>query len=153
MKLTETNIIVYCIDTEKLLKKVTQDAKGYLKENDSLITPPDGIITVNGGYLLVNSDCCYQESQTQLRQSGGSFEILERFNIGFTILTKNGDFSKYGLRFSTYIDCAVLIKKYCLTGSKTLRSFMGRRYNYNPRVSKNMRELIEVINTLQENDK
>lgn len=151
MKLTENEIVVYCISPEKLINRFNKIIPHLLKENQSFVTPADGIIMVKIGYLLINNDCLYQPSETELRTTIGlGHFIRERFRIGISVNTKVGSSVTHGVfKFSHMMDCDALMSRYCEPASKTLKEYMGSRYNYNPRVIKNMTGVIGIINDLE----
>jgi hypothetical protein len=152
---TVDSIRVYCFDEKKLLKHVYKRYRGTLGANKSIKTNAycEGLIMATGGYINVDTDSCYSYSVTELRTRGNNTDIVERIAVGFRIEARTdkddgGYLVNTILRFRIMFDCADLIKNYCLPETKSLREFMGNRFNYNPRISKNGLELVKEINEL-----
>lgn len=147
----ENSIVVHPINTEKLRALLTRLLKDQIPTHN-IITASDGIIELKemDGFLLINTDCCYQESDTQLHKRTGKWDISEYFRISnalenIEVDEKNVTHKKTLKRFTFTMHCQELIKNYCHP-TLTLKQYMGRRFNYNPRVTTNMRELIKAIN-------
>lgn len=149
--LTENEIMVLPLEALKLglsLKKILPEFKD---RNDIIVVvPSDAIILCpeQDGFLLINADCCYQESETAFFNS----RIQEIFRVGCKIKS----FEKIGnvthvepvLSF-TYITGSVGLVNIYTQKAVTLKEYMGSRYNYNPRIIKNMKELLKLLNELK----
>lgn len=153
--ITVDNLVVYCLDAEKLVKKISKIYPSTLGANKCIASNAncEGIIMVPGGYININTDACYKYSDTQLRTKGNNVDVIERIAVYFSINERTatdggGYYTNTVARFSMLFDCADLIKNYCLPASKSLREFMGSRYNYNPRISKNVAGFISEISQL-----
>jgi len=148
-KSTADNVMVYPVAYSDLTQHIEALIPNYLKAGEYLNVSKDAVIMVPGGFFLVNQDCCYQPSITEL--SPGTHdtdpEVTERFNLSVWVnRVAIGQKETHNIRqFSYNIDCRVLLRDFCGDSAKTLREFMGSRYGYNPRVNKNLAEMLEDI--------
>lgn len=106
------------------------------------------IVIVKGGYLLISPDCCYQVSDTEAVGSVITETLKMAFKKGFREPTGPGAFANHPRgRFSSTFPAENIVKYFCMD-PLPLKDFMGGRYNYNPRIIKNMRDVIAIINDL-----
>lgn len=155
MKVSPENLMVSVLNTElisRVIKNQLDRANHeYRKPKYKLQVSKDSIIEVRGGYLGANTDCCYEVSTTQLIDG----DISETLHIECVLwereeIEKGGFSSKVKIRFSVVWSGKHIVEYYTEKEKVSLVEFMGSRFKYNPRIIKNTKELIKMVNDLNE---
>lgn len=143
-KVTEETLKVFVLNVDVIVQKVKiLLPEGFLQPGQTLTTDLDAVIQVKGGYILVDTDCCYKFSDTKLF-NGTGFE--ETFDVPFRVKSINS----YPMfpSFLVTIPGKRMIESLSLDKPVSLREFMGKRYNYNPRIISNMKGLLAEVNVI-----
>jgi hypothetical protein len=136
----EETLMVKPINKEKLIELIKEDFKGvkFLKKNQEFTLHPGAVI---GSNCEVDDDCCYYLAEKGFFNK--KVQPIFSFNVGIKTTIKKGSYTLQGNAFIYYVPEELI--KYILDKEVSLKEFMGSRYNYNPRIIKNMREFINDI--------
>lgn len=140
----ENTVMVKLVDWKKINKEVTESVlkDGVPQEDGSKkIYPSDVRFEVVDEFGLIDSpriaiidDECVGQTET------------EKYEFGFFLRKDNSNsftmFPAFGISLS--LD---EIKKYLTGETKTLKDFMGDRYNYNSRLRGNLSSLLDYLRT------
>lgn len=135
---TAETVVVTLLDIEAIKTDVAKLLP--LKEGDEYQIDTEALYD---GNVLIDPDCCYYfmcprleggkvqnvwdvPVRTKRAQPGGGYRLSMEVEFYFPILAV--DLSKY---FKDVV---------------SLKTFMGSRYNYNPRITRNTREFLDAVN-------
>lgn len=147
-------IKVKIIDWKKVIQKM-KDSSDIMAGLDFEIRSGDGIIFVENPNhtgqakpVLIDEECCGVDGEMKTTMLDGKMcqrMMLEGIGI-FQIHKKNDDGSrKISMMPSFYMDFDFDDIELCFTGEeKELWEFMGERYEYNPRIHSNLREIVSL---------
>lgn len=145
-------IKVKLIDWTPIILKLKQDEE--LKDLDMYIASYDGIILIPSdkkeeGYMpiLIDKECCGVDSEVKNILVEGRVMCIE-FLQGVGVFVKNEGYISMMPKY--YFDFDYDDIKKCLTGEeKELHEYMGSRYLYNPRIEKNMMDIIKLYRGIE----
>lgn len=135
--------------TEHLLKVIPIDHQKLAKHIEGIYRPE-----VNQVYsteycalvfanVMTDNECCYWFVEKKAHNCVIQFV----YSVPIRVITKTDEGTFHPMTPSFYIDMSIEDLKPFTKEEVTLREFMDRRYNYNPRIEKNMREFLKAINT------
>ncbi len=141
-KLPEDKIIVKPIDSEKiihLIKQILPNKKNqkYRIQNYAILKEP----VAADENCLCNNECIYFLIDNKLHN--GSVKLVYCVEVYINEKTKTGE--RYGMLPAFLFDIPLEEIKTMLLPECSLREYMQGRYNYNPRIIKNMKEFIQQI--------
>lgn len=136
-KITEHMLKVTPIDHEKLAK--------YLEEiyrpepNQRYTTEYCALVCEN---VMTDNECCYWFIEKKAHN--GKLQFV--YSAPVRVITKTDEGESFPMTPSFYVDISTEDLKPYMKDKCTLREYMARRYNYNPRISANMRDFLKEIN-------
>ncbi len=142
----EDTLMVKPINKEKLIELIKEDFKGvkFLKRKQEFTVYPGALV---GSNCEVDSDCCYYVAEKGFLNK--KVQPIFSFTVGIKTNTGPGAYSLQSNAFVYYVPQELI--KHLLDKEVSLKEFMGSRYNYNPRIIKNMRDFINDIGGQLEN--
>lgn len=154
-KLTADTAMVRPINEPKIQELLARYmATGTLGQFDSYVIDCRAIFIDEDMNTVVSQDCCYEFTYPMAISESGSparfknyFELPVR--IKKSVPDGTGGFNcKYPSAPTFYfpIPMDMLLLAYCWPAT-SLREFMGSRFNYNPRIEKNVKEFLKFINS------
>lgn len=129
-------------------------APGTLGQFDSYAIDCPSIFIDEDMNTVINDESVYYfTSQMAISEAGSPAKFKNYFELSVRIKIRkpNNDGSFYcqypsGPTFYFPIPMDMLLLAYCFPAI-SLRGFMGSRFNYNPRIEKNVKEFLKFINS------
>ena len=139
-------IKVRLIDWQPLIEKL-KEQDDDLRGKDWEIRSGNGIVFAKEKPILIDDECCGAESVKRNILINGTCYTATFIN-GVGIFNKreqtDGGYS-ISMFPDFYVDLDYAEVEKCLTGEEVeLWKFMGQRYEYNPRIHKNLREIVKL---------
>lgn len=148
-KQTADTVMVRPFNKVKLLTYLARYVdKEVLKANQYFVLRDEGMLVDEDNNLVLTPDSVYSFTLPACLPAAGSPAPVKNYYqlpVYVHTKTKTGTIHKIVPTFYYFIDADLLALGYCLK-PVTLREFMGSRFNYNPRISKNTQELLKQIN-------
>lgn len=148
-KQTADTVMVRTFNKAKLLKLLARYMDdSVLKPGQYFVVRDEAMLVDEDNNLTLTPDCVYSFTMpAAYSESGSKTKVKNIYQLPVYINTKteNGTNISIMPSFYYFIDAELLALAYC-DKPVTLREFIGNRYNYNPRISKNMNELLKQIN-------
>jgi hypothetical protein len=138
--LNEETIIVHPIDEAKLSAYIEQLV--WKRDDIAIVAKCPAILDESN--VLVNSDCVYNILEKQFFDN--QIQHVALIEVREKKLTPEGWTYPLFTSYHFSIGLEKLKSDFGLPCT-SLKEYMGSRYNYNPRVSKNMKDLIATINS------
>lgn len=133
---TEKTLMVTTFDEEKVKQLIEKSVTK--KKNQTFIISLGGLVGKN---VITNDECCYSFLQNMFHN--GKVQLV--YEIPVRIKTKTKDGYTHSMIPNFYFPIGEDMLKDFVTGKQDLKTFMGSRYDYNPRIIKNMREFLKDI--------
>lgn len=118
-----------------------------LKEGEEFILDNDSLFFNTCKVMLIDSECCSGYLEKEFNKSTKSIEWCLKIGIRRSKISNDGTTS-YPMSFECYFPIfqTDLIENNLLLSEVPLKDFMGRRYNYNPRIQQNTYRVLKAIN-------
>ena len=136
---TPENFLVDPVNEELLLKHIEGIVNPSLQPNES-IRIDVGAIACNN--CEINQDCIYEIAHKIWKDGKPVF----LFNIPVRIKTKTEGGTSHSMFPSFYFQMSLEEIDPFLLPEISLKEFMGSRFDYNPRINKNMKDFMKMIN-------
>ena len=144
MNLNAETIQVVPFNQEKLSQHFSKFIQ--LGENQSFIIDKDSVFISEKDSLLIDSECCAGHLDKKVNPETKNIEWVATLGVRRSTKTEEGE--SFPMSYECYLD--VYESEFpALTDDHTsLSEFMGGRYNYNPRIVSNTREIVKLINEI-----
>lgn len=136
-KITEEMLKVTPIDYEKLGKYLEEIYKP--KPNEKYSTENCALVCEN---VMTDNECCYWFIEKKAHN--GKIQFV--YSAPVRVITTTDEGSFHPMTPSFYVDISTEELTPYMKDKVSLKEYMGRRYNYNPRIEKNMRDFLKEIN-------
>lgn len=144
IKKTPDTILVKPFNKEKLKKHFSKFIT--LEVNEDFIINQEAIFLGKSCNLLIDNECCAEYLENKINISTKKNELVATLGIRKSRKTDTG--KSFDMFYSTYIDVYQSEFSNLTDDELSLKEFMGRRYDYNPRISKNTRGIVNLINEI-----
>jgi hypothetical protein len=145
----ENTLMVHPVNVYDLSDYIVDRIVEPLPIDSRLYVPHDALIEVKGGYILINADCMYQTSQTEL-WAGHIVETVRLSAQQRHIRREGTSTFTNTVRTFSYVLPGHDVKAILCEPMISLKNFMMNRgrHDYNPRIIKNKNELIKIVNQI-----